>query len=182
MSGFDVSRYGPAIAAILGDGNRLMPLDMGTPLVELRPALERFDPLRDIAKVVNAEAARACHAGLWLYANFFDESHEISQDIHSPLGSAWHAILHRREPDAGNSQYWWRRVGRLPIFEPLQLAAKERGYSYTTPEAFVNYCERVRGSGSTDEDTAKLVQLCEWQLLFDYCFSLSIGSGNQIRL
>jgi hypothetical protein len=27
----------------------------------------------------------------------------------------WHAIMHRREPDAANSKHWWRQVGTLPV-------------------------------------------------------------------
>jgi hypothetical protein len=113
-----------------------------------------------------------CAAGLWLRFDFLDESHAISQeDEGDPDHDFWHAIMHRREPDAGNSKYWWRRVGHHPVLEQLRARAPEVGYTFTTPEAFVDFCERVRDSGSADEETARAVQQLEWELLFDYCLA-----------
>jgi hypothetical protein len=79
--------------------------------------------------------------------------------------------MHRREPDASNSKYWWRQVGSHPVLELLKSEAPEIGYSYRNPQEFVDFCERVRGADSADEDLAKKVQLLEWQLLFDWCWS-----------
>lgn len=117
----------------------------------------------------------ACLAGLWLYFDFLNESHEISQELHTAEGSFWHAIMHRREPDPSNSKYWWRSVGSHPALDRLREAAPSVGHVYTTPDAFVDFCERVRGTDSTDEETAKRVQLLEWQLLFDHCFRTAVG-------
>jgi hypothetical protein len=112
----------------------------------------------------------ACAAGLWLRFDFLDESHTISQeDEGNPDRDFWHAVMHRREPDAWNSKYWWRRVGNHPVLAQLRARAPEAGYAFTTPEAFVDYCERVRDSGSTDEEVAKRVQQLEWDLLFAWC-------------
>jgi hypothetical protein len=41
---------------------------------------------------VDATAAQACLAGLWLGHGFLDESHRISQEIDTPEGSWWHGI------------------------------------------------------------------------------------------
>jgi hypothetical protein len=113
----------------------------------------------------------ACAAGLWLRFDFLDQSHAISQeDEGAPDRDFWHAIMHRREPDAANSKYWWRRVGKHPVLEQLRERAPEVGYVFTSPEAFVDFCERVRGSGSAEEETAKRVQQLEWQLLFNHCY------------
>jgi hypothetical protein len=65
----------------------------------------------------------ALKAGLFLLNDFFDESHSCSQSIEGlgrhRAGDYWHAILHRREPDYGNSKYWFRHVGRHPMFVEL---------------------------------------------------------------
>ena len=113
----------------------------------------------------------ACAAGLWLRFDFLDQSHAISQeDEGNPDRDFWHAIMHRREPDPSNSKYWWRRVGQHPVLAQLRDRAPEVCHAFTTPEAFVDYCERVRGTGSADEEVAKRVQQLEWDLLFDWCF------------
>ena len=52
----------------------------------------------------------ALHAALWLLADDLPTAHTICQDIATPFGSAWHAILHRREGAFTNSKYWWRRA------------------------------------------------------------------------
>jgi hypothetical protein len=116
-----------------------------------------------------AELPPAAAAGLWLRFDFLDESHAISQAAETPECNCWHAIVHRREPDAWNSKYWWRRVGNHPVLDRVRERAPGVGYAFTTPEAFVDFCERARGTGSADEETARRVQALEWQLLFDHC-------------
>ena len=124
-----------------------------------------------LRSVTGALLPPACAAGLWLRFDFLDESHAISQeDEGHPERDFWHAIMHRREPDSWNSKYWWRRVGNHPVLEQLRERAPGVGYDFTTPEAFVDFCERVRGTDSAEEQTAKRVQQLEWDLLFDYCF------------
>lgn len=137
-------------------------------LPELGPG-KPVEALRGKIEVAARDLPPACAAGLWLLFDFLDESHTISQDIHTPDGSFWHAIMHRREPDARNSKYWWRKVGAHPVLAELRERAAELGYDFTTPEAFVDFCEGVRGSGSADEELATRVQFREWRLLFAHC-------------
>lgn len=171
---FDPSVFGPVVAALLAE-SRLAELGPGTPEPEVSVELRRFDPNTDLDKPVRDPlAARACHAGLWLYFDYLDESHAISQDLNTPEGSFWHAIMHRREPDASNSKYWWRHVGNHPVLDLLRQQSPAVGYSYTGHEEFVDFCERVRGSATTEEIRAKQVQLLEWQLLFDFCYRKAI--------
>ncbi len=171
---FRSADYGPAVARLLGEP-RLAELGPGSLDTTARAALRAFDPLTDLGgTVVSREFALACHSGLWLYHDGLDESHTISQDLPSAEGSFWHAIMHRREPDAFNSKYWWHRVGPHPVLDQLREQAPALGYGYTTPEAFVDVCERVRGTAGADEEVAKRVQLLEWQILFDWCYLKAI--------
>jgi hypothetical protein len=66
---------------------------------------------------------RCVESGLLLLWDFLDDSHEISQTMEgkgSPrTADYWHGIMHRREPDAGNASYWFRRVGSHPASDHL---------------------------------------------------------------
>jgi hypothetical protein len=172
---FNPADYGPVVAALLAE-SRLASLGPGTPEAGVQVELRRFDPQTDLGKpTLDQDAGRACLSGLWLYFDYLDESHTISQDLSSQEGSYWHAIMHRREPDASNSKYWWRQVGSHPVLSRLISEAPILGYNYTNPFDFVDFCERVRDTGTTDEKIAKQVQLLEWQLLFDHCHREAIG-------
>jgi len=62
-------------------------------------------------------------SGILLLWDFLNESHEISQTMEGQgnprTADYWHGIMHRREPDAGNAAYWFRRVGSHPAFDSL---------------------------------------------------------------
>jgi hypothetical protein len=97
----------------------------------------------------------------------------VAQDLETPEGSYWHALVHRQEPDAGNSGYWFRQVGTHPIFPELRTRAQQIGLTVGDrwdAFAFIDYCEKARlHPGSAEERIALDVQLAEWQLLFDWC-------------
>jgi hypothetical protein len=42
----------------------------------------------------------------------WDKAHEIAQDIHTPMGSWIHALLHLIEGDIGNAGYWYAKAGK----------------------------------------------------------------------
>ena len=71
-----------------------------------------------------SESDKKCMtAGILLLWDFLDESHEISQSMEGKgiprTADYWHGIMHRREPDAGNASYWFRRVGKHPALKSL---------------------------------------------------------------
>jgi hypothetical protein len=42
----------------------------------------------------------------------WDAAHNVAQDIPDPDGAWVHAYLHRKEGDAGNAAYWYRRASK----------------------------------------------------------------------
>ena len=178
---FDSKLYGSRVARILAldrDGNRLIPLvSGGPPPKEAHAALSKQKP-SDLFPA--APAPQAALAGLWVYFSCFDQGHKIAQDIETPEGSFWHAILHRQEPDPGNAAYWFRQAGPHPLFADLvnsaaRIAARypEAGFRVDgrwDPFAFIDFCEQARRMQGTPAERAALeIQRAEWQLLFDYC-------------
>ena len=117
-----------------------------------------------------------------LYFDFLDESHTISQELSTPEGSYWHALMHRREPDFANSKYWFRQVGSHPIFEALRVegarlavdAAGQARFLKTQtgwdPFAFVDLCEVALHDQPGHAMLCRRIQQREWQLLFDHCY------------
>jgi hypothetical protein len=175
---FDPKRY-PTALADLWSIERLPELGPGQPNRPARPTLAALRVEELFPAVRDREAALGCISGLWLYHDFLDESHTISQDLSGWIGSYWHGIMHRREPDPGNAKYWFRRVPANPVFEGLAAYASqldlllEDGWD---PFDFVDMCEEHRGARGDGEVFCRRVQLREMQLLFDWCFSRAPGS------
>src|SRR5262245_41831553 len=63
---------------------------------------------------------------LWLYG-FIEEAHALAQENSSADGSYWHALVHRSEGDFENSLYWYKRVGKHPIFSRLRREVESLG-------------------------------------------------------
>jgi len=42
----------------------------------------------------------------------WDAAHQVAQDVDDENGAWVHAYLHRKEGDASNADYWYRRAGR----------------------------------------------------------------------
>ncbi len=189
MNAFEPSKYGPVLEPLVLRAD-LPSLDSGVPVgtageilkgLTVDTAFRGFD-------LAEREMAACCISGLWLLHDFLEESHNISQQIDSRTGSCWHGILHRREGDYSNAKYWFRRTGEHPIWpdlceEATQLAEKvdrdgQSEYLRTqqawNPFKFVDLCQCVVNSGSATETLCRNLQLCEWQILFDYCFHQAI--------
>lgn len=164
MSDFNPSAFGSTIENVLREP-RLPELGPGTPNEAMRTTLSELTLDTMIPEFRDHDMAMACLSGLWLYHDFLEQSHHISQDLDTPTGSYWHAIMHRREPDPSNSKYWWRHVGSHPVFGLL-----EKEFGAWDASAFVDRCEACRGTGSADEMECRRIQLREWQILFEWCF------------
>lgn len=87
------------------------------------------------AAIAQCEVSEPTRAGLLLWNDDLDASHNLSQSLETPTGSLWHAVMHRREGDASNSIYWWHRTGEHPAFARLYPRAVELLQSETAPEA-----------------------------------------------
>lgn len=138
-----------------------------SPLFEVLPmedAMQRLVPsggvggeaLAAAAAVMNDPALSgrdALKAGLWLYVDELDRSHDISQGMKDATGSYWHAIMHRREGDFWNSKYWYRNAGSHPAMAGFD------------PYTFV---DQVEEAGEDDADLVSQQQQ-EWQTLFEWC-------------
>jgi hypothetical protein len=178
---FEPDTYGPLIAGILaldGSGARLMPLAGSS--CSSADARDRI-VARGVRELFPySPAPEAALAGLYLYFSCWAEAHEVAQEVGSAEGSYWHAIVHRQEPDAGNSSYWFRRAGHHAIFPALHQEASLILASQPTagvrlgaswdPFAFIEWTERARSRPDSALETATLaIQRAEWQLLFHYC-------------
>lgn len=193
MFAFDANSYGPLFAHLWSPAP-LPALGPGKSREELRAGLASLTPdaLFAPAKIVDRDAAAGCVAGLWLWNNFLDESHTLSQEIETPSGSYWHGIMHRREPDFFNAKYWFRRVGRHAIFPALAASAAElaaqlnlrhavtirlaKGGSWDA-FAYVDLCEAASGSQSELRPLCEQIAAVEWQLLFDHDYRAAIATS-----
>ncbi len=96
----------------------LVPREINGQLAALvAPAVDQLR--KNVPAGRSAQQVACVEAGLWLLADDLHRCHEICQNIDTPQGSAWHAIMHRREGDFSNALYWWRRAGKLPWLNPV---------------------------------------------------------------
>lgn len=182
--------YGAVFSRLI-DTDRTRPLDAGNPVTTARSDLRELDVDSAFAKTPVADRAMAdcCISAVWLLYDFLDESHTISQGIHSASGSFWHAVMHRREGDFSNAKYWFRQVGDHSIFPALLTAARDlaatekaeaaaalAGQGAWDPFQFVDLCQAAVRGRSAEEAVLRKVQQAEWELLFDHCYRRAVGS------
>lgn len=104
----------------------------------------------------------AMQAGLLLWHDALDQSHHRSQTVEGEgtnrNADYWHAIMHRREPDYGNSKYWFRAVGPHPVVERLAPLAYQLLNSCPVESARI-WQNRLLAGGRWD--AFAFVDLCE---------------------
>jgi hypothetical protein len=131
---------------------------------------------------VSESNQKAALAGLWLWHDWLDESHTLSQSIHDSTGSFWHAVMHRREGDFSNSKYWYAKAAGHPALAVLAAQAGSivssmpadglllrivmRGFD---PNALVDLVEAVHDKPKDSRHRAAVaLQQLEWRVLFDH--------------
>jgi hypothetical protein len=153
------------------------------PLVQGRgPSEEVAGLARQPAQALFPEAASpdALLTGLLLLGGGWEDAHEAAQNLDTREGSYFHAIVHRMEPEAWNAAYWFRRVGKHPIFTELSAQAEHivanRGLANFTagsiwdPGAFIDFCEQALLQPESDMERAAIeIQRAEWELLMEWC-------------
>jgi len=66
-----------------------------------------------------AALSLALQALWWDAKGNWDKAHQCAQERDDAAGMRVHAYLHRKEGDAANAGYWYRRVGEAPATTTL---------------------------------------------------------------
>jgi hypothetical protein len=170
----------------------------GPSLVQARPrAPELMRSLSEPAWVAVFPGAphrsRLCLAAALLQIHdFWAASHDAAQRADDQgersVSAYWHGIAHRREPDAGNAAYWFRRVGKHPNVpllageaRPLldahgdaRLAERLCSRGEWNAMAMIDLCTAAR-PGTPTEALARRLQRLEIWILLEATFAQIAG-------
>jgi hypothetical protein len=186
----DLSELGRQILGLnISDSYRLLVVhDDGN--AEAKKLLSSATPKQLLSAPLRSEDdAQAMLSALWLWHDWLDESHHISQSVNSATGSFWHAIMHRREGDFPNSQYWYARCQGHPVLQQLANQAGQILHSLPADKAllrvmaggwnanaFVDLVRSVESDQRNPKHAAAVsLQQLEWRLLFDHCIRAAAG-------
>jgi hypothetical protein len=104
-----VAAFSPGVAKVFAPILEALPIEQAMP--ELVPSTKAKDPAvtESATRVArDLQAHPELEAALWLYVDDLDRAHSISQGLESPEGSYLHGVMHRREGDFSNANYWFR--------------------------------------------------------------------------
>ena len=118
-------------------------------------------------------------AGLLLWNDDLDGAHTLIQDEPNSTASFWHAILHRREGDFSNANYWWRRTGKHEVFDEIcdvvlhrvpefPFLDELRASGAWEPQTFTDFCQKAHQNGDWKAN-CEAVQRLEMRLLLEWC-------------
>ena len=127
----------------------------------------------------DAAMSELCRAGLLMFNDDLARAHDIFQVIDTPTSSFWHGIMHRREGDFSNANYWWNRAGEHPVFDELHdmilhrvpefgFLDELRNAPTWIPQTFNDWCQRSVETGESDA-ALREVQRLEMKLLLEWC-------------
>jgi len=81
-------------------------------LEEFRESLSHTEPPRQLSVALSA---------LWWDAkDNWKQAHDVAGQDEGPAAAWVHAYLHRKEGDASNAGYWYRRADKSPAMGPLE--------------------------------------------------------------
>lgn len=92
----------------------LTALPISAAMPTLRAPKPRKDPSAErVLALLSTDVNAAQRAAALIFIDDIDAAHEICQDMPDSLGSLLHGIVHRREGDFDNADYWLRRSRSL---------------------------------------------------------------------
>ncbi|MGL4514807.1 MAG: hypothetical protein ACRCT8_17090 [Lacipirellulaceae bacterium] len=177
------TQYGALWAAAL-DGPSAGALGQASADPDAAATLRQFDLAAAFSpkRVANREAADCCLAAAWLAHGELDEAHALAQAHEGPVAAYWHGVVHRREGDFGNAEYWFDRAGEAPwgallataaLTDPATASLGARGQ--WDARGFVALCRTAVRGDATLIAPCESLQLAEWRAAFDGCFRAAAG-------
>jgi hypothetical protein len=177
-----MNRYSEFIDRLLLNPDLLGKLTTGEPLEWDLPGKIREATGATLAgekQIGDAKTFALIRGALFYAVDDLDSAHRIFQGNSSDLGSYWHGMMHRREGDFDNARYWFRRAGRLPIFDRMHGEAAAFSPTMAKQLSWDAYlltgmCEQAKHGDTEAIPECVRLQRVEFEQLLDYCWRQSV--------